>query len=125
MALDVITHDLAELKNLGIGDPVENVEAFLASIDEAVGAQHLEVLRGIGLTETRMLHQLTHGQLTVPHHVHELEAGRFRKDAEPFSDQPQKLGGQGCGFHGAPFVIQYIDTWQYSEPNEVVNRLDQ
>ena len=85
----------------GTVQPVQPAPPLGAAAHEVDGAQHLEVLRHLGLTEVQLVDQFTDGDLAADQHVEDV-ASRFLGDGV---EHVGSGGGAGHVGHHIPISV--------------------
>jgi hypothetical protein len=83
---DSAAHDVAEVENVLVGEPVVDEEAIFAPLDKADGVEQLQVFRQIRLVQPRGFHQLANRQLTSAEGIEDTQPRRFAERPEPLGD---------------------------------------
>lgn len=89
-----------ELEDGGIGDVVEDAEAFFAAAEDALVGEGLEVARDIGLSGAEELDQLGHIFFAGLQGDEQFEAVGFAEDPESGGDEVEGGFAEGGTFHG-------------------------
>src|SRR5690554_1338166 len=79
---ETAAHQLAELEDRRVGDPVVDVQALLAAAHHPVPEQEVEVLGDVRLARARLRDELGHGLLAAPERVEDPEPHGLGKDLE-------------------------------------------
>src|SRR5690606_32779209 len=79
---ETAAHQLAELEDRRVGEPVVAVQALLAAAHHPVPEQEVEVLGDVRLARARLLDELGHGLLAAPERVEDPEPHGLGEDLE-------------------------------------------
>jgi len=90
-------HELAKIKDLGIGDEIESVQALFPSIHHPFDHEEAEVLGDIPLGETGLFDQSSDVLFSVLEGHEKAEPGRLAQELEAAGDELETLIGKSGG----------------------------
>lgn len=92
--------EFAELEDRGVGDGVEDLEAFLAAREEAAVGEGLQVAGDVGLGAAGQVDEGVDGFLAVEERVEEAQAHGLGQQREAAGDEGEGILGERSGFLG-------------------------
>src|SRR5690606_24643371 len=99
------------------GEPVVDVEPFLATLHEPERVEKLEVLGHVRLPEARGLHQLRYRALAVPEGIEDPQPRGLGQRLEALGHQLQQLGAHLVSGHGcSPLINNRSGMWSITGP---------
>ncbi len=79
-----LSHEIAGLDDLRIGNPIVNIQAFSTSHDNPLLTQDAEMLRNIGFGKAQTTNDLANCQFFIPERLDDPKALRMRKNLADF-----------------------------------------
>lgn len=96
--LKAAADEVAEFKDGGIRDRVENLQPLFAARNDPGGGQRLQMAGNIRLCAATRLHQRVHVPFAGEQEVQQAQAHGFRQDGETARDQGERFIGEPVAF---------------------------